>query len=238
MNSYTLIIQLLSDTTFGRGDGLPGLIDQEVEYDRYGFPYLRGRTLKGLLSEECDNLVAVLLDNNQRQHWEAISNKLFGIPGSTLDTQAKIHVGDACLPSDLRGEIAVQIDSEEQKKQRNKKYRPNLTSRDILESLTTIRRQTAIDTESGVSAEHSLRSARVILRELSFEAQILFGIELNENSSEDQDMLALLAVSTLALRRIGSGRNRGRGHIQCGLHSSTEDITKNINYIQRFGRTI
>lgn len=59
MTIYKMKIQLLSDTTFGRGDGVAGLIDQEVEHDADGFPYLRGRTLKGLLSEECDNLIAV-----------------------------------------------------------------------------------------------------------------------------------------------------------------------------------
>lgn len=235
MSNYTIIITLLSDTTFGRGDGVAGLVDQEVEHDRYGFPYLRGRTLKGLLSEECDNLVAVLPDDSQRQDWQKISNELFGVPGSTLDIQGKIHLGDACLPNDLRTEVAAQIDSEEKKKQRNN-YKPNLTPTDILESLTTIRRQTAINTETGISADHSLRSARVILRELIFESNILFESELDENSEDDQDMLALLTLGTLALRRIGSGRNRGKGHVKCSLYDSTEEITKNMNYIQRFGR--
>ncbi|KOP27678.1 hypothetical protein AMR41_03615 [Hapalosiphon sp. MRB220] len=45
-----------------------------------------------------------------------------------------------------------------------------MTNIGILESLTTIRRQTAIDPESASSAERSLRSARVSLRELSFES--------------------------------------------------------------------
>lgn len=236
MSNYTIIITLLSDTTFGRGDGVAGLVDQEVEHDRYGFPYLRGRTLKGLLSEECDNLVDVLPDDSQRQHWQKISNELFGVPGSTLDTQGKIHLEDACLPNDLRTEIAAQIDSEEKEKQRNNKYKPNLTPTDILESLTTIRRQTAINTETGISADHSLRSARIILRELIFESSILFKTGLDENSEDDQDMLALLTVGTLALRRIGSGRNRGKGHVKCSLYNSAQEITKNMNYIQRFGR--
>ena len=48
METYYLKMLLLSDTTFGRGDGVAGLIDQEVEHDPNGFPYLRGRTLKGL----------------------------------------------------------------------------------------------------------------------------------------------------------------------------------------------
>ncbi|NES18971.1 MAG: RAMP superfamily protein [Symploca sp. SIO3E6] len=237
MSTYILKIKLLSDTTFGRGDGVAGLVDQEVEQDRYGFPYLRGRTLKGLLSEECDNLIAVLPDEHQRQHWQKIANNLFGVPGSTLETQAKIHVGDAGLPSDLRQAIAAQLDAEQDNKRKNPRYKPTLTSTDILESLTSIRRQTAINPEDGASAEHSLRSARVILRELPFESKLLFETELNTDSEEDQNILALLAVGTLALRRIGSGRNRGRGHIQCSLYQSQNEITKDIHCIQRFGGT-
>jgi CRISPR/Cas system CSM-associated protein Csm3 (group 7 of RAMP superfamily) len=236
MSIYTFKIKLLSDTTFGRGDGVAGLVDQEVEHDRYGFPYLRGRTLKGLLSEECDNLIAILPDDHQRQHWQKIANDLFGKPGSTLETQAKIHVGDACLPGDLRKAIAAQLDSEQDKKRRNSSYKPALTSTDILESLTTIRRQTAIDPEDGAPTEHSLRSARVILRELPFESKLLFETELNTDSEDDKNMLSLLAVGTLALRRIGSGRNRGRGHVQCSLHYSTNEITKDMDYIERFGK--
>jgi hypothetical protein len=49
-------------------------------------------------------------------------------------------------------------------------------------------------------------------------------------------MLALMAVGTLALRRIGSGRNRGRGHVQCSLYNSTNEITKDMDSIERFGR--
>lgn len=84
MISYMLKIELLSDTTFGRGDGIAGLIDQEVEHDPYGFPYLRGRTLKGLLSEECDNLISTLRD--YQSSWETVACDLFGTSGSTLDT--------------------------------------------------------------------------------------------------------------------------------------------------------
>lgn len=211
---YKIKIKLLSDTTFGRGDGVAGLIDSEVEHDRYGFPYLRGRTLKGLLSEECDNLV-LLLPETQLQEWLKIRNSLFGEPGSTDETMAKMHVGDACLPPDLRDAVAYQ---------QQKDGFP--TREDVLASLTAIRQQTAIDPEDGAPAEHSLRSFRVVVRDRpeaapSFEAPLFF------DEDPTPEMLALLGVGTLALRRIGSGRNRGRGHVKCTLHYT--DKAKNIN---------
>ncbi|RUS98580.1 hypothetical protein DSM106972_079660 [Dulcicalothrix desertica PCC 7102] len=215
MSTYQLLIKLLSDTTFGRGDGVAGLIDQEVEHDSSGFPYLRGRTLKGLLSEECDNLVSVL-PGDIRSSWENVACRLFGTPGSTLATIGEMHVGDACLPDDLREVVAWQIKNEE------------LTDKDVLDSLTTIRRQTAINYQTCVADKGSLRSFRVVIRALEFKADLLFENQPNE------ELLSLLAVSALALQRVGSGRNRGRGHVQCTLHDGAgEDITH--KYAKQFG---
>lgn len=224
MSTYCLKIKLLSDATFGRGDGVAGLIDQEVEHDPYGFPYLRGRTLKGLLREECDNLVA-LLPPGSPPSWREVADTLFGVPGSGIGTIARMHVGDACLPEDLRREVAIQFEQEE--------YRQaiTLTPTDILSSLTTFRRQTAIDPKDGAPTDGSLRSSRVVLRELCFSASLI----LNTQPTDDLNkMLAILAASTLALRQIGSGRNRGRGHVQCTLWQGREEITtQHLRYFEQ-----
>lgn len=214
---YKFKIKLLSDTTFGRGDGVAGFVDQEVEHDPYGFPYLRGRTLKGLLSEECDNLIAILSPQNIRQYWENVACQLFGQSGSNLDSNSLMNVGDACLPDDLRQAVAYQM----------KLKNNTLTRTDILESLTTFRRQTAINSQTGVADDKSLRSCRVILRELEFEAKLGFDIEPSD------DLKTLLSVGTLALRRIGSQRNRGLGHVQCGLfNEQNQEITH--DYLNHF----
>jgi hypothetical protein len=220
MEKYQLKIKLLSDTTFGRGDGVAGLINQEVEHDVNGFPYLRGRTLKGLLSEECDNLITVL-SAPPPSRWQEAAEHLFGIPGSILGTISKMHVGDACLPENLRKQVELQLNQERYREKTYRNYMKKLTESDVLSSLTTIRRQTAIDPEYGAPVESSLRASRVVLRDLCFTAPLLF------EQKSTTDMLALLAVSTLALRRVGSGRNRGWGHVQCTLHNSTgKEITQ------------
>lgn len=219
MPIYRLKIKLLSDTTFGRGDGVAGLIDQEVEHNPCGFPYLRGRTLKGLLSEEGDNLIAML--TNHRPSWERVACDLFGTLGSTIGTIGAVHVGDACLPEDLRQAVAFQINDQK-----------NLTKTEVLDSLTTIRRQTSIDPQLGTPDEGSLRSFRVVLRDRCFTADLIF-----EKMPSDE-MLSLIAVGSLALRRLGSGRNRGRGHVQCTLHDDAngDDITH--HYANYFGQEI
>ncbi len=202
MNIYHLEIELRSDTTFGRGDGVVGLIDQEVEHDAYGFPYLRGRTLKGLLSEECDNIVASLPAG--KVDWNAALLRLFGIAGSTTATVAAWQIGNACLPEDLRAAVANMLHDRDSQ----------FTAQDILESLTTIRRQTAIHPVAGTPDSGSLRAMRVVIRDLVFTSR------LETHGSHPED-IALLAAGCLALRHIGSGRNRGRGEVRCTLHDQT-----------------
>jgi CRISPR/Cas system CMR subunit Cmr4 (Cas7 group RAMP superfamily) len=206
MATYQLKIHLLSETTFGRGDGLAGEVDQEIVHDRSGFPYLRGRTLKGVLSEECDGIVAVLPAQHQPTFDTALKS-LFGIGGSTTQTQARWQYGDALLPEQLRTAVAQQVT--------NKKRTVN----EVLDSLTTIRQQTAIDIASGTPDEGSLRAVRVIIRELVFTSSLTADVPSDEQ-------LQLLAAGCRALRHLGAGRTRGRGHVRCTLHNAAgEDIT-------------
>ena len=57
--------------------------------------------------------------------------------------------------------------------------------------------------------------------------------------ADSQKILALLAVSVLALRRTGSVRNRGRGHVKCTLweqekNKQLEEITtKHLRYFEQ-----
>jgi hypothetical protein len=207
MTIYYLDLHLQSDANFGRGDGIAGLIDQEVEHDASGFPYLRGRTLKGLLSEECDNIVAVLPAG--MTDWNASLARLFGVAGSTSATAATWQIGDACLPDELRMAVNAMLMMSE----------PSFTAQDILASLTTVRRQTAMDPVAGTPDDGSLRAIRVVLRDLVFTSRF-------ETPTANKVDVALLAAGCLALRRIGGGRNRGRGEVRCTLRDHTgADIT-------------
>jgi hypothetical protein len=201
MEQYTFQMTLGSDTTFGRGDGMAGVVDQEVEHDQYGFPFLHGRTLKGLLSEACDTLVAALPDP---AHWAAALQRLFGSAGSGPDAAGVWTFGDAVLPADLRAAVAAQ-----QRPLREGDV-PALTPAMVLDSLTTVRLQTAIDARSGTPEENSLRAARVVRRDLVFSSTLTV-------MSAEADDIALLVAGALALRNVGSGRTRGRGSVRCEL---------------------
>jgi CRISPR/Cas system CSM-associated protein Csm3 (group 7 of RAMP superfamily) len=217
-----LHLELKSDTTFGRGDGIAGLVDAEVEHDAAtGLPYLRGRTLKGLLVEECASVLFALSKHNASvcTRFERAAQFLFGQGGSSLSDDAIMHVGAAMLPADLRYAVEADITHN------------NLTPTEVLESLTAIRRQTAIDEVTGAPDEGSLRSMRVVLRNTSFIAQLDFEQEPNS------DALALLAACVMSLRRAGTGRNRGRGRLTARLYDQQgQDVTG--QYFTSFKRAV
>jgi hypothetical protein len=207
MKTLLLRLKLESDSTFGRGDGVAGLVDVEVEHDGYGLPFLRGRTLKGLLVEECANILYALGERGSAWHNEA--HLLFGRPGSGIDDDGEMFVGDACLPEDLRRAVAYAVE--------NKRFR----HLEILESLTAIRRQTAM-TVAGAPLKGSLRSMRVVLRDTVFESNLTF------HAGPKPRTKALLAACVASLQRVGTGRNRGRGCVKALLIDDTDDITKRM----------
>ncbi len=210
VSDYRLAITLLSDTTFGRGDGVAGLVDDEVEHDAStGLPFLRGRQLKGLLVEECDSLLysAQQIDSRRFDELIKVTEDLFGRAGSDLSGQANLKVGDARLPSAVEATVRNALDAK------------TLTVTDVLESLTAIRYQTAVN-DAGVPEDNSLRSMRVLLRSVVLEARSTFA------STPTSDQLALLAACAAATRRAGTGRNRGRGRVQIRLLINGQDATE------------
>lgn len=211
-----LTIKLLSETTFGRGDGVVGLVNNEVEHDPLtGLPFIRGRTLKGLLVEECANILYSLeiSASSVLSRMQDAASWLFGEAGSTLDTQGQLQVGSAYLPNDLAHTIRMDIKNR------------TLTPADVLTSLTTIRHQTALDAQTGVADDGSLRAIRVLLRGLIFTAELDFITK----PSEDQE--ALLYACVKGLRYAGTGRNRGVGRIMCDItdwHVNLDDFKRII----------
>jgi hypothetical protein len=204
MNPTLIRLTLKSAATFGRGDGVAGLVDREIEHDAQGFPFLRGKTLKGLLAESAENVVFSLAGDDRNSPWPAAKKELFGIGGRGGDEERGIlHIDDAQLPETLRAEIKKE----------------NWSKEDVLYSLTGIRRQTAINPD-GAPDHASLRAMRVLLPGVTLESPISF-----ETPPSETD-LQLLAAAVLDLRRAGTGRNRGRGWLMAELDSDavTHDL--------------
>jgi hypothetical protein len=191
MIAYTLEIELLSDTTFGMGAGVARRVDSEIRHDAKGLPTLSGRALKGLLVNECSEILYVLPKDKQ-EHWEKVALRLFGQRGEMLDDVAGVFIGDATVAPDLAE--AIHAD-------------PRLSREEVIDSLTTIRHQTAMN-EMGAPKDESLRAVRVLVKGLTLYSSLSFTRE------PDADEKALLAACVMSLRRAGLNRNRGKGQIR------------------------
>lgn len=210
MKPAKIVITLKSAATFGRGDGVPGLVDREIEHDGNGFPFLRGKTLKGLLAESAANVVYAVCKDDEESEWFKSKSSLFGIGGSGLAGRGILHIGDAQLPESLRAEVKKSI------------KRKELTPDDVLYSLTGIRRQTAINAD-GAPDHATLRSMRVLLPGVTLEAPISFAGKADEPTPTQ---LQLLAAAVLDFRHAGTSRNRGRGWLKAVLDD--DDTTQTL----------
>lgn len=215
MSDYTLMITTLSEGCFGSGEGLAQAIDLETAYERdTGLPVIPGKTVKGLLVEAADELVGsapVGIVAGLRQ----AADRLFGHTGSNAPDSCTLRFGNAELPSAVREALKDKF-----KSQIPSSDTIRLTPEEVLESLTVIRRQTAIDEETGIPDEGSLRSQRLVIRETVFFCPLHF------SSAPGDAELALLAAAAATVRRAGSGRNRGKGKLSMRLlDSSGADIT-------------
>ena len=218
MKQIKLHLKLKSDATFGRGEAVPGLVDSEIEQDATtGLPFLRGRTLKGLLVEECANILYARKDQPDLEKWETAAQFLFGVPGSELNADGHLLVGPATLPQELKE--AIEADVLAQK----------LHPEEVLTSLTAIRRQTSINDETGAPEAGSLRSMRVLLRE----TPLVAWLDLDQEPGERE--LALLAASAASVRRAGTGRNRGRGRLVAYLDSPEQTTAYMANFRRLMG---
>ena len=197
-----LEIELLSDASFGRGDGLSNVVDAEIEHDpSTGCPFIKGRSIKGLLVEECANLLFSIekISKKEGEKYSRVAAKLFGVPGSSAEGDGTISFSDACLPALLRVEIADAI------------AQNHITAQQVLESLTDVRSLTSINYETGAPQNNSLRSIRVLLHSVPLTSTIYTAGDLEDTEK------SLLSACVMSLRRGGSGRNRGRGKLNCRL---------------------
>ncbi|HAJ36718.1 MAG TPA: RAMP superfamily protein [Chloroflexi bacterium] len=231
MIDLKLRITLLSDTTFGRGDGVAGLVDAEVQHDAAGCPFLFGRTIKGMLREECVNLLYALEQAAPAMsaRWAKVVNALLGAPGSSERGRAALVVDDARIAADLHQAIAWQVAN------------GALRRAEVLDAFTAIRQQTAVDAERGAPRDETLRAARVILRDTVFWAALhIDERRLDAHQVSSADALMLLAAVISGWRRAGASRNRGRGEIAAALFETVagSDVECTQKYLGAFAAEV
>jgi len=194
-----LTIDLLSDTTFARGEGTAGVVDIEVEHDEFGLPFLGAKALHGLLRDTWLTMKVYF------PHLHGAAQRVLG-PIADVEETAILRIGDALIEESARRYFVAATQRE---------HNP-LAPEVILSALTDIRSQTSEDRHTGAPARTTLRSVRIIVRGLRLVAPLSW---LDKPNTDDLQCLALAALGT---RHAGLSRNRGRGHIRITLDGDLE----------------
>lgn len=206
MNSpHTLHMELLSDATFGRGEGTAGEVDTEVEHDEFGIPFIGGKAVRGLLRDTWLSM---------RPHFAELrkaGDRVFGPTKRFLDDDVGVlRIGDGLLKQEVRDWLIAAATRAVE--------RDCVSPAMILAACTDIRYQTAEDRLTSAPAAVTLRSSRVVLRTFAFEAPLTW----RAGDGPKEDDMRVLAMATLATRHGGLMRNRGRGHLRISLNGDLE----------------
>lgn len=191
-----LHVELLSDSTFSRGEGTAGVVDTEVEHDERGLPFIGGKTIRGLLRDSWLSMCNYFDDLNPA------GQRMLG-RSRNLDETCRLRIGDAHLSDPIRHTVRAAVERNEKR----------LSQETILAAFTSIRYQTAENRKTGAPMVTTLRSSRVVLRGFVFQSPLTW----LDGYMPDSDDLRLLALCALATRHGGLLRNRGRGHIRMSL---------------------
>jgi len=204
---WVIQFKLLSETIFGSGESIPGLVDLDIVHDEYGLPYFKGKTLKGRLREEVVNIAEKLDKIVPIQITRtSIVDNLFGEPGDNLHQGIKFSSATLGLSSVNNG-IRYGVES------------GLFSKEEVLNALTEIRAFTSVN-DAGVAKKGSLRKVRVIKKGYIFYSQLYLEKELKEEEIE------LLAAGIANLRHIGSMVSKGKGLIEAKLLRNGQDVTE------------
>ncbi len=214
MKTIKINIELKSDTLPGSGEGYGAVIDTDIVFDELGIPFIPAKRIKGCLKDSAREVKDILLlsGNSYFTDIENSIKELFGLPGQNEASGFQFY--------NLFPESYYQMT--DWFKYLNYNYAEIFSKDSILDSFTSIRRQTEID-DKGVAVDHSLRTIRAIRKGLKFIGDILINTDNHESET-------LLALSCANLRRIGTKRNRGLGEIKCCL--SGVNIEETIKHLK------
>ncbi len=209
MEKYLLRIKLLTDTVFGSGHSVSGFIDADVLHDKYGFPYINGKTLKGKLGEMATTFVNMVKSmsgcSELGETLEEKKEKLFGI--KHLYNHDKLKFSDCEIAEEVRKYFKLHMQGS------------GIEPQEVLDALTHVETQTSINYDTGIAKGNSLHNFRIVNRGVAIYSNIYVTSEL------DEDERILLASACSLLRHIGAHETKGKGQIDVSLWAKDKEVT-------------
>jgi len=205
-----------------------GLIDRTVIRDRYGYLYIPGSTIKGVLRERCEQLARLYegLDEDMREliadpHEEKIA--LRGL-GQKITMITRIF-GSQIHPGHLFFDDARQADEDKQQ------YNSDRTNDGRYQSLQVdLYTQARIDRPTRTAVQGALYTSEFGVRGLTFKGCIVGWLEctaINSASDDSPTYSLLLLLSGLTMIEwLGGNKSTGKG--QCRSEITGLKINQNI----------
>lgn len=192
-NRYMLKIELLSDMCVSDGGVYNSALDMEVCHDKYGFPYIPAKRLKGCLRESA----LELMDWGLNIKIDEIFGKKDHSNGDDNDNRAALRLESAYVENYYELKSFVE----------ENKYARILHPQNILSNYSYIRTQTSIDYDTGVADAGALRTMRVVKKGLVFFAEMFL----------DERYKDIFDKCCTNMNHIGISRTRGLGEVKLTL---------------------
>lgn len=183
-------IEFFSNWHLGSGLAISADVDAATLKDDQGLPYVPGKTLKGILKDAA----SLLAENAYKGIDKAFVDRIFGINDKDADAQesslehyqAQAYFSNAYLSEQLANW---------------------LTNENVGNQTKLFQRysSTAIDQETGIAVDKSLRTMEVCI------PVSLYGTIDNLQSEEDVEKMKLVLV---AVKKMGQNRHRGLGRLE------------------------
>lgn len=216
MTRINLQFKMLSDWRIGSGKGQQGALDDLVQRDAEGFPYIPTSTLRGIIRDSAEQL-AYALDGGQKGGiWFGLVDCLFGSQPNL------IRAGDPVLrPIASRVMLSPGRLSAAVRQQLSGSNRAPLR-----ELLTFAKAGVAIDHKTGTASENMLRFLEMSRKGMVLEAAMDFDLEDLKVPSEEIDAaMAFLKCAAALVTSLGGDRRRGAGKCEVSIDGNP-DIAK------------
>lgn len=205
MKSYHIKLKLLSSALTGSGEGSGAIIDTDVVFDDIGIPYIPAKRIKGCLLDSIKEIKEMFKLAGIGFDLPVVD--VFGKEGAKYS--APVYFSDLMIENYAENKVWLEYFL------KNKNYKAIVSKESILETFTEIRQQTRIDEDDGVAFEGSLRTIRLIKKDVIFTGEVLI-------EDPKKHILETLSLACMNLRQFGTSRNRGFGEIQCDFSGSNE----------------
>lgn len=206
MDNLCIKIETLSESIFGNGQSATNFIDLDILHDEYGIPYFKGKTFKGKLREEVEEIVKIIKENTKKDLSNYVDD-IFGKQGEGFESLTNFKLSNYTIKQDIKEYL---IYGEEKNM---------FTKQDVLDALTEVRSFTSMD-EKGITKKGSLRQARVIKKGLKFYVDIHCIRDMKPMEKY------IIAAGVSSLRHLGAMESRGKGYVKCKLYENNKDITE------------